>query len=131
MGQTGTGVAPFRAMIRHATAVEPTPHEAVPLTLLFGVRHTDDLLWRSEWEDLARVRGPAFRFVPTLSRPDANWTGRSGYVQTHVAELVRPLVAGGVDVYICGLKRMIDSVRGVLKDELGLTRQDIHTERYD
>lgn len=128
---TGTGLAPFRAMIRQSIALEPNPQEGVPLTLLFGVRHAADLLWRSEWEDLARTRGPAFRFEPTLSRPEADWTGRSGYVQTHVAELVRPLVAGGVDVYICGLKRMIESVRAVLKDEIGLTRQDIHTERYD
>lgn len=128
---TGTGLAPLRAMIRDAVAREPEAEAAVPLTLLFGVRHEEDLLWRSEWEELALARGAAFRFVPTLSRPGAGWGGRSGYVQTHVAELVRPLVAGGVDVYVCGLKRMIDAVRAVLKGELGLSRQDIHTERYD
>lgn len=128
---TGTGVAPLRAMIRHAAAVEPDASSAVPLTLLFGVRHREDVLWSDEWTELARARGRAFTFEPTLSRPDPAWAGRSGYVQAHVAELVRPHVEEGVDVYVCGLKRMIDTVRSVLKNELGLSRQDIHTERYD
>lgn len=130
---TGTGLAPLRAMIRHAVALEPDPATATPLALLFGVRHEEDLLWRDQWEALARARGDAFRFLPTLSRPGGAWRGATGYVQTHLRELVGPLAGDGegVDVYVCGLKRMIDAVRDVLKRELGLTRQDIHTERYD
>jgi ferredoxin-NADP reductase len=40
-------------------------------------------------------------------------------------------LGGDCDVYVCGLNRMIKEVRRVLKEELGFTRERIHTERYD
>ncbi len=79
------------------------------------------------------------RIEPTLSRPDDSWTGRRGYVQHHVAELWKELRGGGegqgepadVHVYICGLNRMVASVRELLRGELGATREQVHSERYD
>ena len=44
--------------------------------------------------------------------------------------LVRDL-GGDCDVYVCGLSPMIKEVRRVLKEDLGFTRDRIHTERYD
>ena len=124
MVATGTGVAPLRSML-HAAFEQDNPH---PITLLFGVRTEVDLLYRQEFEALARNHS-LFRFEPTLSRPGDGWAGRSGYVQTHLADLTASL--GPCDVYVCGLHAMINGVRKVLKDTLGFTRENIHTERYD
>jgi NADPH-dependent ferric siderophore reductase len=33
--------------------------------------------------------------------------------------------------YICGLQRMVGSVRELLRKEMGLPRERVHTERYD
>ena len=33
--------------------------------------------------------------------------------------------------YICGLERMVGSVRELLRKDMGLPRQRVHTERYD
>jgi ferredoxin-NADP reductase len=123
---TGTGVAPLRSML---TAHSEDPEPGTRFALLFGVRAEQDLLYREEFEALAR-RWPAFRFVPTLSRGSEAWPGRRGYVQTHLVEMVREL-GGACDVYVCGLNRMIKEVRRVLKDDLGFTRERIHSERYD
>ncbi len=122
---TGTGVAPLRAIARSALSSGTT----VPITLLFGVRTEADLLYRDEFESLARTH-PGFTFVPTLSRPDTLWAGRRGYVQDSVPAMVASL-GGSCDAYVCGLQAMIREVRRVLKIELGLPRQQIHTERYD
>jgi NAD(P)H-flavin reductase len=51
-------------------------------------------------------------------------------VQTHVRELVAR-AGGDVDVYVCGLHRMVKEVRAVLKNDLHLPRERIHSERYD
>jgi ferredoxin-NADP reductase len=124
---TGTGVAPLRSMILAALAdadLEPR------FVLLAGARHEEDILYRDELEPLARARPDRLRFEPTLSRGDDRWTGRRGYVQTHLRELVESL-GGDCDVYVCGLNKMIKEVRATLKGELGFTRERIHTERYD
>jgi hypothetical protein len=34
-------------------------------------------------------------------------------------------------VYACGLERMVGAVRALFRQEMGLARQLVHTERYD
>jgi NAD(P)H-flavin reductase len=121
---TGTGFCPLRSMLIELWADPMHP----PLTLLFGVRTQADILWRDELEQWAR-RDPRFGLEVTLSRPDAGWTGRTGYVQAHVAELARAL--GAPHVFICGLSPMVGEVRALCKAELGYDRKRVHSERYD
>jgi ferredoxin-NADP reductase len=121
---TGTGICPLRAMLQAELAADSGP----PLQLLFGVRHEQDILYRSELEALA-ARNPRFAFHVTLSRPDEHWRGLRGYVQTQL-----PALLEGRDkphVYVCGLSNMVGGVRKVLKEQLGYERRLIHSERYD
>jgi CDP-4-dehydro-6-deoxyglucose reductase len=97
------------------------------LTLLFGVRYEYGLLYRAEFEELAS-KHPNFRFWPTISRPEASWTGRTGHVQTHLVEAIGQ--RRDMDVYICGLKAMVDDVRALLKG-MGFDRKQIIYEKYD
>jgi CDP-4-dehydro-6-deoxyglucose reductase len=121
---TGTGLSPLRSMLFDW---QRQPLRA-PITLLFGVRSQADVLWREELEQWAQTF-PEFRLEVTLSRADADWHGRRGYVQTHVAELAGALSTP--HVFICGLNRMVSEVRALCKNELGLDRKRIHSERYD
>ena len=130
---TGTGVTPFRSMLGAAIAAG----DATPTWLLFGVRREEDILYRAELTSLAAAH-PHVRMIPTLSQPTrADWEGRRGYVQAHVRELFDELAAlpasGGraPHAYICGLQRMVGSVRELLRKEMGLPRERVHTERYD
>lgn len=120
---TGTGIAPFRAFLQ-SPAVRDS---GAAITLLMGARHESGLLYRQEFEELAAAN-PRFQYLPTLTRPDAGWHGRTGRVQTHLdaALAARP----GLDVYICGLKAMVDDVRAILKDK-GFAKQQIIFEKYD
>jgi len=120
---TGTGIAPFRAMLSTRLARDSSRQ----ITLLFGVRHERSLLYRDEFETLARQH-PNFRFWPTLTRPEPTWSGRAGRVQQHLAEAVGS--RHDLSVYICGLREMVDSVRASLKSA-GFERQHIIYEKYD
>ena len=119
---TGSGVAPLRAMIEATTA-------SVPSVLLFGCRTEHDLMFEREWRARASCDA-TFRFEPTLSRATSTWTGRHGYVQTHLCELLGTM-PDTTHVYVCGLTKMITDVRRVLKEELGVDRKRVHSERYD
>jgi ferredoxin-NADP reductase len=120
---TGTGIAPFRAM---APDYLSHPH-AKQLTMLFGVRHESTIYYRDDFDALTR-QYPNFRFWPILSRAESSWTGRTGHVQNHLLEAIGD--HRDLDVYICGLKAMVDDVRAILKG-LGFDRKQIIFEKYD
>ena len=77
---------------------------------------------------------PNFRAFFTLSQGEAEWTGRRGYVQTHIADLWAELTnveKGEPHIYVCGLERMITAVRHLVRKEMGIPRERVHSERYD
>jgi ferredoxin-NADP reductase len=124
---TGTGVAPFRSML-----LDHLPRTQPRITLLFGVRYEEGLLYRAEFEKLA-AQYPTFHFIPTLTRPTASWTGRTGRVQSHIDEALALRSRDDIsnlDVYVCGLKEMVDDVRGELTRR-GFDRKQIIYEEYD
>ncbi len=120
---TGTGIAPFRGMLMEYL------HQGGDrqIMLIFGVRHEESLLYRDDFEALAR-QYPNFRFCPTLTQPPAGWTGLTGRVQQHVLDALGD--RRDMDVYMCGMKAMVDDLRGQLKS-LGLDRKRIIYEKYD
>lgn len=120
---TGTGVAPFRSFLLDDGLLSSN----AAITLVFGARYEHGLLYRSEFEDLAAKR-PGFRFLPTLTRPSEGWTGRTGRVQEHLDDALQGRT--DVDVYICGLKEMVNDLRERLK-ERGFEKAQIIAEKYD
>jgi ferredoxin-NADP reductase len=120
---TGTGIAPFRSMLMS----HPGAHPDRLFTLIFGVRHEPGLLYHEEFGALAKTYSN-FRYLPTLTRPPDRWTGMVGRVQQPTLEALGE--RRDVDVYICGLREMVDDVRLKLK-EIGLDRKRIIYEKYD
>ncbi|HMR10945.1 MAG TPA: hypothetical protein PKA88_34440, partial [Polyangiaceae bacterium] len=82
-----------------------------PVTLLFGCRNEAEILWRQELEALSASES-RFRFEPSLSRAEHAWTGRRGYVQLHLPELLDAMP--GAEVYLCGLSEMVKECRALL-----------------
>lgn len=127
---TGTGVTPLRSMLHASLRAGAAAH----LWVLFGARFEDDVIYRDELEALARG-SDRIRYEITLSRGGPSWPGRRGYVQAHVPELWAALKdkSGGAEphAYICGLERMVGSVKQLLREDLQVHRKHVHTERYD
>jgi ferredoxin-NADP reductase len=120
---TGTGIAPFRSMLLSHLTANPDRR----FTLIFGVRHEQGLLYHDELRALAESH-PNFRYQPTLTRPPDSWTGLVGRVQQPALEALGD--RRDVDVYICGLRAMVDDLRLKLKG-IGLDRKRIIYEKYD
>lgn len=120
---TGTGIAPFRSMLLSQLNANLNHR----FTLIFGVRHEHGLLYHDELTGLAQAF-PNFDYRPTLTRPPDHWTGRTGRVQPHALEVLGD--RRDMDVYICGLREMVDDMRAQLK-AIGLDRKRIIYEKYD
>ncbi len=118
---TGTGIAPFRSMLRYIN-FHQVPHRQ--LHLLFGTRTQQDLLYHEEMKDLERIM-PQFTYHPTLSREE--WEGDTGYVHAIYEKLaveVQPSL-----FMLCGWKPMVDEAKErILK--MGYDKKDIHIEIY-
>ena len=120
---TGTGIVPFRGMLQDLFTRETERR----ITLIYGTRYAESLLWVEEFRALEALHSN-FRFVPAVTRPADDWTGATGRVQPLLLEAMGE--RRDVQVYVCGLKEMVDSVRALCK-ERGLERRQMIYEKYD
>ena len=117
---TGTGLAPFLAMLREARHEKLTgkPARWRRCALLHGVREEADLGYRAELEEMAR-HDPSFVYLPSLTRAGGAWGGRRGRVQTAFAD--GTLAGAGIaaeaartHVFLYGAPGMIDETEAQL-----------------
>jgi CDP-4-dehydro-6-deoxyglucose reductase, E3 len=101
---TGTGFAPIKGIIEHMLY-----HDIQrPMTLYWGGRQLKDLYMHDLCKRWAE-HVPTFTYIPVLSKPEPNWTGRTGYVQQAATEDSNDL--SGYEAYVCGLPNMVDDAQ--------------------
>ena len=123
---TGTGIAPFRSMLRQRLG-----HETVRFHLIFGCRRPEDLLYREELEALAE-EFPNFTYTATLSRElpteETTFEAMKGYVH-QVYERDYPTPRPDLRFYLCGWSQMVDEARERLL-KLGYAEEQVILELY-
>lgn len=142
---TGTGIAPMRGFTQYLFPESGEGRsEGRSIWLVYGTRHETELYYQKYFEKLA-AEHCNFHYLSSLSRPHEGWAGLRGYVQDHVAGIVRNRTNGshsstvaavaepnGFDIhaYICGLNEMISNNRKRLIEQ-GWQKKQIIFERYD
>ena len=120
---SGTGFAPIKALIEHMEAKGLTR----PTVLYWGARRAADLYLR-DWADAAAARLPWLRFVPVLSEPDADWSGRTGFV--HQAVMADLPDLSGHQVYACGAPVMVQSAQRDFVAACGLPEEEFFADAF-
>jgi ferredoxin-NADP reductase len=121
----GSGVVPFRAMLRHRAVRKCS----VPTRLLYSIRSSDEVIYRGELETLARAGdGLDVIFTFTRNAPE-NWTGyRRRIDQTMIDDIKEPL-GNDVRAYVCGPTPLVEMVSDALVTA-GVAAEAIRTERF-
>ncbi len=122
----GIGITPFRSIVKHAAEAH-LPHR---LVLLYANRTPEEAPFLDElyaWE----TQNPNFRYIPTMTKPEAStqrWSGRTGYVD---AAFVRETLAGldQMTVYVAGPPGMVEGVTRALL-EAGIPQDRLRTEEF-
>ncbi|HEY8526374.1 MAG TPA: ferredoxin reductase [Acidimicrobiales bacterium] len=119
----GSGVVPFRAMLRHHAATGST----AAMHLLYSARTRADVIYRRELEELA---GPHRAVTLTLTRETGpGWTGRRGRVDADLLAEVGWPPEVQPRCYVCGPTPFVEAVARALVD-LGHAPARIRTERF-
>ncbi len=105
MVATGSGIASIKPMIE-----ELKKDKNNLITFLWGLRFEEDIFYRE-----------LFRENIVLSKPDSQWTGKTGHVTDH---LVKADTA-----YLCGNQVMITDVTKALI-KIGVPKKKIYFEKY-
>ena len=119
---TGTGLAPFRAMALSEEFQMTLPQKSF---CLLGVRTEDELIFQEEFEKI-----PGMKFVPTVSKPQGQWSGFVGRVTDYLRSLKdHEFPWSETEFYLCGNGGMITEVKSILTEK-GVNTDSIHQEIY-
>ena len=118
----GTGIAPLRAMMRHAIlGPQPTRH----IGLLYSARTPDDFAFADEFQVLASSGIIDFR--QTITRDAQKWSGARGRIdRVALSELVHD---PETLCFVCGPAAMVDEMPKLL-GEIGVPRERIRIEEW-
>lgn len=118
----GSGVVPFRSMLRHRDHVD----SVAPARLLYSARVLGDVIFRDELA--MHGEGVEVIFALTREQPEG-WEGYDRRVDAAILEEVAWAPGEGAAVYVCGPTGFVEAVANGLVD-LGHRPESIRTERF-
>jgi CDP-4-dehydro-6-deoxyglucose reductase len=71
---------------------------------------------------------PNLRYVPVLSEPEADWTGRTGFVHRAVMADLPDL--SGHQVYACGAPVMVEAAQRDFVEQCGLPADEFFADAF-
>lgn len=119
---TGTGVAPFRSMIKDIIE-QKKKHRNIHL--IFGARKETDILYRNDLQEIAD-KNEWFSYDVCLSREE-KWEGFKGYV--HQVYMKKDY-SQDTKYYLCGWSQMIDEAVENLMIKKKIDKKAIIYELY-
>jgi ferredoxin-NADP reductase len=119
----GSGVVPFRAMLRHRRAAGAD----VPTRLLYSARTLGDVIYSDELE-ASKTDGVEVLLALTREQPEG-WGGYNRRVDTLILEEVAWSPEREPRMYVCGPTGFVEAVANTLVD-LGHDPGSIRTERF-
>ncbi|MEA3401665.1 MAG: ferredoxin reductase family protein [Armatimonadota bacterium] len=119
----GIGITPLMAMLRHMRD-EGADCE---VTLLFGNKTEDDIVFRDELHAIAVGETPNLSVVHVLSQ--GQWEGETGYIDRDLISRYVGDDLSGMSIYLCGPEAMMDTLIPELLD-INANQNRLYSERF-
>lgn len=120
----GVGMAPIMSILRQLRADGDTR----PIRLVYGNRIAEQILYRSELEEMKQDLKLEVHLV--LSEPSPSWEGLTGVLDNEVLAALLGDKAGAGELYVvCGPTPMIESIEETLRGR-GVRMHQIISEKF-
>lgn len=121
----GSGVTPYRSYLRALVDLGRRD----PVALLHSVRTPDELIFREEFERLARAH-PWLTYLPTVTRATAEsaWDGRRGRIDAALVGSLAPRPSEAL-LYACGPNEFVDAMVAVAR-AASLPPENVRREKW-
>lgn len=110
----GTGITPMLQIIR---ASLKNPLDRTKLSLIYANVNVEDILLRTELDELAEKHPDRFTVFYVLNNPPPNWKGGVGFVTKDQIEQHLPPTSHDIKILLCGPPPMLTAMKKHL-DEL-------------
>jgi predicted ferric reductase len=123
----GVGITPIMGILRTLA----DRGEKRKLLLFYGARDWDNFTFREEIEELkARLD---LKVVYIVEKPHDGWQGESGFITADLLRKYMPtdLKRNNYEIFLCGPEVMLNAVEPLLTDDLKVSWDDIHLERFN
>lgn len=121
----GSGIVPLMAMLRHHARSDANVRAQVPVRLLYSARSWDDVIYRTELEQLTQGQ---VTFTLTRDAP-ADWAGYRRRIDRAMLEQVSWSASQMPRAFVCGPTPLVESVSTLLVS-LGHDPSNVRTERF-
>jgi glycine betaine catabolism B len=122
----GSGVTPFRGFVREATR----RNLDTKITVLYSVRTTNDIIFNTEFHELA-TQNPNFNFFVTCTRLSEQdpWHGRRGRISPEwLREQIHDLA--NTVFYACGPNALVEFAEELVLHGLSVPKAQMKTEKW-
>ncbi len=119
----GIGITPFISICKNATDKALNSR----ITLFYGCRTPNDIVFREEFEQLAR-RNSNLKIAFTVSEAPPDWTGSKGNIDIEMIKRVLPDYKENI-FYACGPPPMVKAMQGLV-ESMGLPKEKLKLEYF-
>jgi glycine betaine catabolism B len=119
----GVGITPLRSICKFCTDMKLN----AKVTLLYGNRTEEDIVFRQELEQMQRQNNN-LKVVLTLAEPEANWEGYTGNIDAEIIKKEIPEYSETV-FYVCGPPAMVQAMENLLK-ALDVPAKNVRKENF-
>ncbi len=119
----GIGITPFRSICRYCT----DKRIDAKITLLYGNRSENDIVFREEFEALEK-QNPNLKVVFTVNEATSGWKGAIGFINTELVKKEIPDYEENV-FYTCGPPAMVEAMEKLV-EALGLPKKQLKREYF-
>jgi cytochrome-b5 reductase len=96
----GTGITPMLQIIRAALK---SSADHTKISLIYANVNEDDILLKTELDDLAENNSERFKVYYVLNNPPSGWTGGTGFVSKEQIQHHLPSSDENIKILMCGM----------------------------
>ena len=120
----GIGITPIRSICKYVV----DENLGTDMVLVYANRSAEDAVFKDDFEQMQKVY-PGLKVAHVLCEPEPGFKCTAGLINSRVIKNEVPDF-GKRKFYLCGPVKMVEEMKEILNEELGIKKENIITENF-